>query len=146
MLQAAVRAGVDIRTNAVVKELLLDGQRVVGVRVVQDGVERTIRGRNGVLINAGGFSHNKEMREKYQPQPATVDWTHSNPGDTGEMIQEAMRLGAAVDLMDEVWWLPTSLPPKPHQDPRVMVLTDICKPHCIMVDSGGDRFMNEASS
>ncbi|HKT53648.1 MAG TPA: FAD-binding protein, partial [Caulobacteraceae bacterium] len=146
MLQAAVKAGVEIRTNAPVRELLLKSGRVVGVRVMQDGVERRIGARAGVLINAGGFSHNKEMRELYQPKPASIDWTHANPGDTGEMIQEAMRIGAAVDLMEESWWIPTALPPKPHRSPRVMVLTDTAKPHCIIVDATGQRYMNESAS
>ena len=146
MLQAAVKAGVQIRTDAPVQELLVEGGRVVGVRVTWNGVERRIGARRGVLINAGGFSHNKEMRERYQPKPASIDWTHANPGDTGEMIQEAMRIGAAVDLMEEAWWIPTAFPPKPHRAPRVMVLTDTAKPHCIVVDGAGQRYMNEAAS
>ena len=34
----------------------------------------------------------------------------SNPGDTGEAIATAMRLGAQTALMDEAWWLPSPRP------------------------------------
>jgi len=41
-----------------------------------------IEARLGVLINAGGFSRNKEMRDLYQPKPIDPGWTLANPGDT----------------------------------------------------------------
>jgi len=47
-----------------------------------------------------GFSHNREMREQFQAQPNSWRWTNANPGDTGD-DPAAMRLGAAVDCMNE---------------------------------------------
>ena len=72
----------------------------------REGVPIRIRARNGVLINAGGFSRNADMRRKYGPQPSSTTWTNANPGDTGELIQAAEKLGAALDLMDQAWWIP----------------------------------------
>src|SRR3546814_9294427 len=70
-----------------------------------------IHAKKGIILNTGGFSHNRRMREENQPKPASVDWTLANPGDTGEMIEMAKALGAATDLMDASWWLPeTTLP------------------------------------
>ena len=45
-------------------------------------------GAKGVLISAGGFAHNREMRQRYGgDQPNEGKWSMSNAGDTGEAIQ-----------------------------------------------------------
>ena len=69
---------------------------------------RVIHARQGVLLAAGGFAHNSEMREQYGgDQPNQAKWSISNPGDTGDAMRSAMALGAKTDLMDEAWWLPS---------------------------------------
>ena len=70
---------------------VVEDGRVTGVVVDADGVRKRIGASRGVLINAGGFAQNAAMREKYGPQPSSTEWTVSNPGDTGEMIE---RIGA----------------------------------------------------
>jgi len=143
MLQAALRANVDVRVNSPVEDLIEEDGRVAGVVARIDGQARRIRARDGVLINAGGFSHNAEMRKRYGPQPSSVDWTNANPGDTGEVIECAMRHGAATDLMDQAVWLVTSVTPAGF---RAFHVLDLAKPHLIMVDSKGQRFLNESAS
>jgi 3-oxosteroid 1-dehydrogenase len=143
MLQAALRAGVDIRLDSPVQELVEEGGRIVGVVAQVDGRERRIQARDGVLINAGGFARNAEMRREYGPQPSSVDWTNANPGDTGEAIEMAMAHGGAVDLMDQAVWLVTSVTPKGF---RAFHVLDLAKPHLIMVDQQGERFANESGS
>jgi len=143
MLQAALRAGVDIRLESPVRELVEEDGRIVGVVTQVDGREHRIQARDGVLINAGGFARNAEMRREYGPQPSSVDWTNANPGDTGEAIEMAMTHGAAVDLMDQAVWLVTSVTPKGF---RAFHVLDLAKPHLIMVDQKGERFANESGS
>ena len=143
MLMLAAEKGVPIRTNTGVVELVEEDGRITGVVVEHAGKRSRIEARDGVLINAGGFSHNKEMREAFGPKPASTAWTNANPGDTGEMIQIAQKHGAALDLMDQAWWVPGTLPP----DGQVfMHVTDLSKPHCIVVDRRGKRIMNESQS
>ena len=145
MLQAALRAGVPIRTNAGVKALLTDeAGAVTGVLAVIDGQESRIGGRHGVLINAGGFSRNQRMRDTYQPGTST-EWTNANPGDTGEMIEEAMRIGGAVAQMEEMVGAQIALPPG-RTDMLPMVQSDVSSPHSIIVDQTGVRYMREAQS
>jgi 3-oxosteroid 1-dehydrogenase len=144
LFQIALRKGLPIWTESPVRDFVVEGDRVVGVIVERGGETREVRANLGVLVNAGGFSRNLDMREKYQPKPTSVDWTVVNPGDTGEMIQAIMRLGAATDLMDEAFWLPSSYSP---DDGRFMGFhspNDIGKPHCIVVDARGQRFVNES--
>jgi len=144
MLQAVLREGAEIRLNAPVRDLIEEGGRVAGVLTEKDGRPWRVRARDGVLINAGGFSHNEEMRAKYQPQPSTTKWTNSNPGDTGEMINVAMAHGASIDLTDATIWCPASWPPNAAK-PRFSNM-NLAKPHLIVVDKTGQRYINECVS
>src|SRR3546814_9089674 len=65
LLEIALREKVDIRLSAPVARLITEGERVAGVEILHEGRRKTIRALSGVLINAGGFSHNREMRAKY---------------------------------------------------------------------------------
>ena len=94
MLQAALKAGADIRTNAPVTEILVEDGRAVGVVVNRDGQNWQVRAKSGVLINAGGFAKNQAMRDRYTPG-VRAEWSNTAPCDTGEMIEEGIRLGAA---------------------------------------------------
>src|SRR5262249_22448433 len=72
-------------------------------------------------------------------------WTQVSPGHTGEMIQACERIGAAIDLMDETFWLGSSF----DKNGAFMGMhspTDIGKPHCITVGRDGKRFANESTS
>ena len=156
MLQIALREKLPIRTEMAVRDFVVENGRVVGVVAVSDGREVRIQARDGVLINAGGFSRNREMRERWQPKPNAWQWTNANPGDTGEMIEAAMRLGAAVDCMNEAWWVITSLGPgetlpegavNPEGIPiPFMHHLDLSLPHLIMVDQDGRRFCDESGA
>jgi 3-oxosteroid 1-dehydrogenase len=143
MLMLADKYGVPIRINHGVVELIEEDGRITGVIASHEGKHIRIRARDGVLINAGGFSHNAAMREKYGPKPASAEWTNANPGDTGEMIEIAEQHGAALDLMDQAWWVPATLPPG---GTPYMHNTDISKPHCVIVGQNGKRIMNESQS
>jgi 3-oxosteroid 1-dehydrogenase len=145
MLQAALQHEIPIYLNTPVEEILMEEGRAVGVRVSKNGETTEIRARDGVLINAGGFARNAAMRNQYGPQPSSADWTNANPGDTGEMINEAMRLGAGAHNLDDAWWVPVSKPPFDLGINPIHV-SDIAKPHAILVDSNGERFTNEAGS
>lgn len=144
LLQIALREKVPIWTETAVRDFIVENGRVVGVVAERDGRTVRVRANLGVLVNAGGFSRNREMREKYSPKPASASWTQVNPGDTGEMIRAIMDLGAATDQMDEAFWFPCSYLP----DGTTFSMHsagDIGKPHCIIVDTQGNRFVNEAN-
>ena len=145
MLQAALKAGVSIRTNAPVRQILTDAAgKVTGVVAHVEGRERRIGARCGVLINAGGFARNQAMRDKYQPG-THASWSNACPGDTGEMIEEAARVGAAIGQMEEMIGCLVSMPPEERRM-HAQVQNDITKPHSILVDRSGVRFVNESQS
>jgi len=145
MLHRALQSGADIRTGAGVKKLLVEHDRVVGVVTEKDGKDWQIGARCGVLINAGGFARNQRMLDQYIPGTSTA-WTRTAPGDTGEMIEAAQLRGAAIAQMDTRVGNPMALPPgEPAAEPAV-VHGDLAKPHAIVVDQSGQRYMREANS
>ena len=146
MLQAALKAGIELRTEAPVTELIVERGAVTGVVTVKDGRPRRIGARLGVLVNAGGFAHNQAMRDRWQPG-TSVKWSMAAPGDTGEMIEEMMRHGAATAQMDAMVGYQTTFPPGSEGSdlsPAVQRLT--AAPHAILVDRTGLRYMNEGGS
>jgi 3-oxosteroid 1-dehydrogenase len=156
MLQLALRAGTSVQPDTPVKELIVEGGRVTGVVAERNGRRVRVGARRGVLINAGGYSHNAAIREAHGPAPAATRWTLANLGDTGEMLQMAMDIGAATDCLGESWWMFTSLGPG-EVPPKGAVTKegtpalfghhfDISLPHAIVVDQDGNRFTDEAGS
>ena len=81
-------------TNTAMEDLIVEDGRVVGARVKRDGSTLYVEARRGVLLAAGGFGHNADMRRRYSgDQPNEGKWSIANAGDTGEVLQTAMRLG-----------------------------------------------------
>lgn len=156
MLQIALREGLNIQLNSPARRLLMEDGRVVGVVIVRDGKEVTVRARQGVIVNVGGFSRNKEFRQKVTDGPTTNEWTSANPGDTGEMIQAMMDIGAATDCLDTAWWVVTSRNTNGEwpegavwKDGRVLPFMhhlDLSLPHSLMVDQNGRRVADEAGA
>lgn len=135
-----VDAGVPVAYETELTDLMIENGRVVGVTVIHNGETRQIRATKGVIIGSGGFEKNLEMREKYQPQPTSVDWTTGAPSNEGGGILAGITAGAQVDLMDDAWWGPTiPLPNGPW-----FCLSERNLPGSIIVNQAGNRYMNEA--
>jgi 3-oxosteroid 1-dehydrogenase len=109
--------------------------------VLVDGEEQIIHARHGVVLGSGGFEHNDEMRKKYQRAPIGTEWTVGAKANTGEGIVAGQKLGAAVDFMDDAWWGPSI----PLTGGPWFALSERTLPGCIMVNTRGKRFGNEAA-
>src|SRR5690554_7731352 len=97
---------VELVLESPVTDLIHENNRVTGV-VVKGNAQ--ITANNAVIIAAGGFEHNKAMREQYLPQPATTGNSSGVTTNTGDLIQAAEKIGAKLGLMDEAWWAPTAM-------------------------------------
>jgi 3-oxosteroid 1-dehydrogenase len=133
--------GVPVWYDTELTDLLLEDERVAGVTVLRDGRRHTIRARRGVVLGSGGFEHNLEMRQKYQPSPITTEWTTGAPANTGGGILAGIAAGADTDLMDDAWWGPTFVLPRG----AWFCLAERNLPGSIMVNAEGRRFVNEAA-
>jgi len=148
MLKALIdlRGEPPIWTEAAMEDLIVDDGRVIGARVTHNGASLNIEARKGVLLAAGGFSRNADMRRRYGgDQPNDGRWSIANAGDTGEVLQTAMRLGAKTDLLDEAWWLPSIFIADGGDAARALG-SGRQRPGAIYVDDTGRRFCNESNS
>lgn len=123
-------------------DFIMNNGRVVGVIVERDGQEQRIEAKRGVVLSSGGFSHNQALREKYLPAPTNAAWTSSPMGQTGDIIEPSVKIGATLDLMDKVWGAPSVIDP---QGQPFFLVADRGVPNMMVVDSAGQRFVNEAA-
>ncbi len=124
------------------KNFIMDNERVVGVIIERDGQEQRIEAKRGVVLSSGGFSHHQALREKYLPAPTNAAWTSSPVGQTGDIIEPSVTIGATLDLMDKVWGAPSVIDP---QGQPFFLVADRGVPNMVVVDSAGQRYVNEAA-
>lgn len=122
------------------KDLIIENNRVVGVKVEKEGKLMNIQAKKGVLLGAGGFSKNPEYRKKYQPVDGS--WSSSAPGNTGDAIQIGEKSGGALALMEEAWWGGSFI----LGGEVSFSVSERSLPGCMIVDKNGQRFVNESTS
>jgi 3-oxosteroid 1-dehydrogenase len=135
-------AGIPLWLRTRFEDLIIEDGIVVGVTVLREGHTSAIRARRGVLLAAGGFEHNQQMREDYLPAGATVNSSLGVRDNTGDAILAGQSAGAAVDFMDDAWWMPSIQHPMGIPVPLV---SERAIPGQIIVSGDGRRFTNEAS-
>jgi 3-oxosteroid 1-dehydrogenase len=129
--------------NTSVEELVFEDGKAVGAVLNREGEILRVKANRGVVLAAGGFSRNLEMRQKYQRHPITTEWTAGTPSNTGDAIRMGAEAGGALGLMDEAWWTPVSLVPR---SPFSWVLVvEKSLPHGLFLNQDGKRFTNEAA-
>jgi 3-oxosteroid 1-dehydrogenase len=143
LLRSVMDRKIPIWLDSGAKELLVEDGRVVGVLADRDGKAVRVRAEKAVLLAAGGFESNPEMRKKYLPDPTDASWTTANPGNMGDAIKMGMELGAGIDLMDDAWWGPTTV--VPGEARARMLVIEKGLPGSIFVNKRGKRFVNEAT-
>ncbi|HBO3620493.1 FAD-dependent oxidoreductase [Pseudomonas aeruginosa] len=117
--------------------------RVVGAELRRNGRVQRIRARCAVVIAAGGFERNQAMRSTYHPQPSLTQWSAAPPINTGDGIRAGQALGGTISLMEHSWWAPTTRVEGEEKQRALFVERTL--PGCVLVDSAGQRFVNEAA-
>lgn len=141
MLAGLRRMQVALWTSSPMIDLVVEGGRVTGVVVRKDGKDVRVRAERGVILSAGGFERNAEMKHRYQSEHLDTSWTLGNEHNTGEVIEIAHAHGADLAFMNESWWFPALPVPGPMPG---SLLAERSLPGSIMVNGAGRRFMNEA--
>ncbi|AWK70318.1 3-ketosteroid-delta-1-dehydrogenase [Rhodococcus oxybenzonivorans] len=136
-------AGVPLWLQTSMTELIVDDSGVVvGVVAERDGNTVRIGAKRGVLLATGGFEHNEDMRAEYLPKHGVANISAGAKENTGDGILAGQNLGAAVDLMDDAWWMPSVMHPMGAVIPLV---SERCIPPSVIVNGRGERFTNESS-
>src|SRR5210317_1849155 len=130
--------------NTAMTKVVDEEGKVIGVEVTRDGKALRIRARKAVILAAGGFEHNQEMREKYLPKPTDHRWSAGTKDNTGDAILEGLRLGAKMHRLNEAWWCNTISVPG-EDIPRLSIM-EKSYPGSIMVNPAGERFSNESQN
>jgi len=108
--KAALGAGVELRFGCRVAELLRGPTGIAGVSYRQDGAQKQVRARLGVILAAGDFSADTGLRERFLAAPA-VAAVPINPQSTGDGHRMAMEAGAQMRRMDAVFGPQLRFPP-----------------------------------
>ncbi|MDR1791750.1 MAG: FAD-dependent oxidoreductase [Propionibacteriaceae bacterium] len=141
LLRRATANGVEIWLEAEILGFDADASGVYGVKVACDGEEIEVKARTGVLLSAGGFAGNQELRQEFLPLPTDAQWSLMSQ-NTGKLLKLAANAtGADFAAMSDAWWTPVTL-----IGGRAWSL-DVARkaPHSIIVDQAGDRFFDEAA-
>ena len=96
-----VKKNVPLLLNTPAIGLETEGDRVVGVRVKENGRERVIYANKGVMLGAGGPESNQEWRKKYQN---VTGYTSGNPGNLGPPNRVLTRDLCRRRYIDDAWW------------------------------------------
>lgn len=141
--------GAELRLETRLERLLVDeGGRVTGVELSKFGRRYEVAARHGVVLAAGGFEWNQELRDRFYPVPGLT--RHSSTpedGNRGEALVAAEKIGASTEHTEQGWWIPTmTLPMKGASNFHEIhqAAFDVGRPWSVVVNRNGVRFVDEA--
>jgi fumarate reductase flavoprotein subunit len=136
---AAERAGVMVLTEATVRDLLRDGDRITGlVAERRDGTVETV-GCAALILACSGFGGAEDLVARYIPDMADAVF-HGHPGNKGDALRWGKEMGAA--LADLGAYQGHGGLAAGHGVP---ILWPLIMEGGFQVNVHGDRFSNEAS-
>lgn len=145
LTEGVEEAGGEIMLNTKATRLITrtDEEGVLEViGVLADGPDGTIRikAAKGVLLSAGGYDYDDEMRRSFLRIPTL--YSNACKGCDGSGIKMAMSVGAALTNMNECWGYPAYKVPGEN---GYFQGFDHQEPGKIVVNRYGERFMNEGA-
>ena len=151
LAKSALDLGIPILTSTPAKQILMEGDKAVGVQVAGEGSERRITARQGVVLACGGFPHDvKRIAQAYPHLRSGGEHLSPTPvSNTGDGVAMAEAAGGVVDIRfkDTSAWMPVSRVVFPDGEVGVFPhLLDRYKPGVIGVLRNGKRFTNESNS
>jgi succinate dehydrogenase/fumarate reductase flavoprotein subunit len=126
LLEACIDAGVEVR---------------LGTRVT------SLPDADAVVIASGGFERDAQLVRAFLRGPMLA--TAGAPWARGDGLRLAMAAGASLDLMGEAWWCPAVQIPGETIDGQPMfrhLNEPKARPHSLIVDGSGRRFIDEAQN
>ena len=143
LYQAAVKQGVNFKLGMRVQDLILnDKGRVIGVTATDKvGNKYEFTSKDGVILATGGYSQNKEMRQKSAPHLTSEMVSTNQPGAIGDGIIIATRHGADTTGMNYVQVYPLATPGTGALQGRARKMSGL--DDVIDVNKNGERFVKE---
>ena len=135
---------IPIWRSSPMKTLITKDGRVTGAIVTKDGKDMIVSTTRGVILAAGGFESNPEMRKEHLPNPTDPEWSATPGTNTGDAHKAAQDIGANLTLMNAAWWGPSVR--VPGRDRSRVLFAERALPGIYIVNEKGERFLNEAGS
>jgi 3-oxosteroid 1-dehydrogenase len=139
---------IEIRLDTKLEELVVTNGKVTGVKANHFGRVYEIPAKHGVVLAAGGFEWNQELRDRFFEVPGLTRHS-SSPEDAnrGEALIAGMKIGAATEHTESGWWIPTMHLPMASAsnfEEIHQAAFDVGRPHSVCVNRNGVRFVDEA--
>lgn len=128
-----------------VRELIRDGDRVIGVRAEREGGDFFVAARDGVVLAVGGYDHNPELAAMYENMH---EWNSAaQPYFHGDHLVMAGEIGAQIASVPPTnlgMFFGYNIPGEEHEGvPLYRSSWECGLPHAIWVNRAGERFCDE---
>ena len=143
-LTSVFKRKIPIWRSAPLKSLIEKDGKVIGAIITKDGQDFRVNTARGVILAAGGFEQNPDMRAENLPGPTDIKWSATPGQNTGDAHKAAADIGAKLTLMDAAWWGPSVR--LPHNDRSRVLFAERALPGVYIVNHKGARYLNEAAS
>lgn len=132
-------------TDCKVTELVVEHGKVVGIMYLSSDVVKRLEGP--VVLSTGGFGANKQLIKEYRPDLANIASTNGVQ-TTGDGHLLARQAGGQLLNMDQIQVHPTGFldPNDPDSQWKILAPEALRGNGGILVDSHGQRFVNELST
>lgn len=144
-VKGALDRGIPLVTGADAEELVSDGERVVGVRVVKDGEPLFVKANKAVVVAVSSYEQNQDLNKTLSRQLEQGSMLF--PGINGANFRLAGPLGARIASVPDITSLGITIEGVEDEHGRPLwnsALPVIGQPHTIVVNRQGQRFGNEA--
>jgi 3-oxosteroid 1-dehydrogenase len=135
---------VPVWLNTPMQELVTEDCKVTGLVVERDGKPYRIRARKGVILAAGGFEKNQQLRDANLPLYPEAQISGGVTSNTGDALLAGQAVGAKTLNLQSTWAAPVFY--VPGEDRGRLCTIERALPGCIMVNGSGKRYLNEAAS
>src|SRR5579863_8670317 len=143
------RLAIDIRYRTALKELVTDGDEIVGAILTTPSGPFALRAKKGVVLATGGIGWSEALRERFLPETARR-YSLTPHTNTGDGILAGERACGDIDVQHHspALWMPSSVMKQPdgHLSVFPHIMLDRAKPGLLAVNRSGRRFVNEANS
>lgn len=150
LLERLDASGVEIRLETALEQLVTRDGRVTGIVANHLGRRQELTARRAVILCAGGFEWNQQLRDRFYPVKTSIWWSSTPQGaNTGDALLAAEEVGAATAHTEEGWWAPTMILPSrsaANFEEVHQAVFDVGRPYSVCVNRNTERFVNEACS
>jgi 3-oxosteroid 1-dehydrogenase len=144
-VKGALDRGIPMHTGTNVVELIGDGERIAGVRAVQDGRDLFVKANRGVVIAVSSYERNPDYNKTLSQQLDLGSLVFSTID--GANFRLAGPVGARIARVPDITSLCFCVPGEEDDEGQPLwrpMLPFIGQPHVIVVNRQGKRFGNEA--